>query len=57
MSAGCQLALEIGAKVIILERLRFADDEPLALNVFTCPMHGLPVYWRWIWPPVALRDP
>lgn len=27
-----QLNLEVGAKVIFLERLRFADDEPLALE-------------------------
>ena len=32
VSVAAQLNLEVGAKVIFLERLRFADDEPLALE-------------------------
>jgi GntR family transcriptional regulator len=32
VSVAAQLNLEVGAKVIYLERLRFADDEPLALE-------------------------
>ena len=32
VSVAAQLSLEAGAKVIYLERLRFADDEPLALE-------------------------
>jgi GntR family transcriptional regulator len=32
VSVAAQLNLEAGAKVIYLERLRFADDEPLALE-------------------------
>jgi GntR family transcriptional regulator len=32
VSVAAQLDLEAGAKVIYLERLRFADDEPLALE-------------------------
>lgn len=37
VSVAAQLALEIGAKVIYLERLRFADDEPLALERLYLP--------------------
>ncbi len=32
VAIAAQLNLEVGAKVIYLERLRFADDEPLALE-------------------------
>ena len=32
VSVAAQLNLEVGARVIYLERLRFADDEPLALE-------------------------
>lgn len=32
VSVAAQLDLEVGGKVIYLERLRFADDEPLALE-------------------------
>ncbi|MCS6826194.1 MAG: UTRA domain-containing protein [Caldilinea sp.] len=35
VATAAQLNLEVGAKVIYMERLRFADDEPLALE----PVH------------------
>lgn len=39
VSVAAQLNLEVGAKVIYLERLRFADDEPLALERVYLPYH------------------
>ena len=37
VSVAAQLAMEVGAKVFYLERLRFADDEPLALERLYLP--------------------
>jgi len=37
-----KLAIGLGNPVIYIERLRFADDEPLALNISVLPHHFVP---------------